>query len=324
MFYLIAQATQPAASGPYPEFSTTAGIVSVVLVAVQILKYALADVPYARRVPTWAYSVAVAVGVTAFSVFILEAMDRAFGPAVWQAVKAAAVASGFHSWVRSVRDGDTPADKSRSRQGSSQGGGGGIGGGTVGAILALVVLVPLSGCTAPQTPTDAWYHKRAAVNDANQAFLAATPALDDEDRVFYGRILQSAREALTRAETELPEGGDRFSALLNIAEAALQKWAQWETDHESADDDRTGANRSDDTPLRPEGGEVRRERGPDHARAARKDRPSGIDHRRPGRSGSRGCRGTPAAGELIGSAGSGVGAVPPALSLRLCGVVAPG
>ena len=80
------------------ELSTVGAICSATVMAVQVVKRALGDVPWARRVPTWCYSVLVAAGLTLFARFGLHSIDGDPAEIVWQAVKQAAMASGFYTW----------------------------------------------------------------------------------------------------------------------------------------------------------------------------------------------------------------------------------
>lgn len=90
--------------------------------------------------------------------------------------------------------------------------------------VAVAFLLALSAC-AGMSPTRQWANSREALTLANAAYIAASQAnrIDDEQRVYYGELLQAARASIARAEALLPEGGDQFQNYLDIASAVLVK-----------------------------------------------------------------------------------------------------
>lgn len=88
--------------------------------------------------------------------------------------------------------------------------------------LAIVLaLTTAAGCSA--TPQDRWYQQRDALNTANRIYLAHTPVMTDEQVVYYGELLQTARAQLDAAKAHLPEGGSTFDTTLDVVESILTR-----------------------------------------------------------------------------------------------------
>lgn len=185
-FHLLAQAAAPDA---YPEFATIGGIVALTLGIVQVLKYALADVPYARKLPTWLYAVGVAAALVAVSRYVLGAMDGAIGPLIWATVKAAAAASGLHAWLTHLDK--TPSDNDSPPSGSTL---------RVGAVALLAaLLLPFAGCATSggTTPLQQTVLARQAYTATlNNLSLARSLELIDDDQY---RQIEAGRQIVADA-----------------------------------------------------------------------------------------------------------------------------
>ncbi len=86
-------------------------------------------------------------------------------------------------------------------------------------LIVLFAILAVAGCAA--TPDDRWFQQREALNTANRIYLAHVPVLPDEEIVRYGELLQTARQQLDFAQSQLPEGGLGFDTALDLVETLL-------------------------------------------------------------------------------------------------------
>lgn len=86
-------------------------------------------------------------------------------------------------------------------------------------VIVLLAFASVAGCAA--TPEDRWYQQREALTTANEVYLANLPLMNDEQIVFHGELLQTARSSLEAAKTHLPEGGPAFDITLDVVESIL-------------------------------------------------------------------------------------------------------
>ena len=96
-------------------------------------------------------------------------------------------------------------------------------------LLGCLCLVGF-GCAA--TPADRWFQARAALTAAGEVFVAKAPTLSDQEIVYYGGMLQSAREFLANAREDIDTGGEQFDMLLNMVEIILGHMAALEREEE--------------------------------------------------------------------------------------------
>lgn len=86
-------------------YTTNAGIAATTLLGVEVLKRALGNVSVVMSVPTWVYSVVLAMTLTAVSKsYDLLQDEGSMLTLVLQSVMLAASASGFWTWLRSPGD----------------------------------------------------------------------------------------------------------------------------------------------------------------------------------------------------------------------------
>ena len=95
---------------------------------------------------------------------------------------------------------------------------------TTRSVLFLAIVLALTtaaGCAV--TPQDRWYQQRETLNTANRIYLAHTPVMTDEQVVYYGELLQTARGDLADATSSLPEGGSSGDTTLAVVESSLAR-----------------------------------------------------------------------------------------------------
>jgi len=79
-------------------------------------------------------------------------------------------------------------------------------------LTIVLALTTAAGCAA--SPQDRWFQQRETLNTANRIFVAHAPVMTDEQVVYYGELLQTARAQLDDAKAHLPEGGSTFDTLI--------------------------------------------------------------------------------------------------------------
>lgn len=98
-------------------YASIAGIVAGTLILVEVLKRAIGNVSVLKSVPTWVYSVAVAVGLTYTSRALGYLAEQGSTlDVLMSAVMLAASASGFWTWLRQPVDqikNSEPAERAR-------------------------------------------------------------------------------------------------------------------------------------------------------------------------------------------------------------------
>lgn len=96
--------------------------------------------------------------------------------------------------------------------------------------LILVVLL-LTACASD--PTARWAQQRVALTGAQDLMVVAnsTGRLSDADLVKAAPFVQSVRDALTLAETYLPEGGPSFDLLLDFCDSLTTRLSALDVAH---------------------------------------------------------------------------------------------
>lgn len=94
---------------------------------------------------------------------------------------------------------------------------------TLTQLVVVLLVLAAAGCAA--TPEDRWYQQRESLNTANRVYLVHVPTLNDEQIVYYGELLRTARTHLDAAKAQLPEGGSSFDATLDLIESILVRVA---------------------------------------------------------------------------------------------------
>ena len=131
-------------------FSSLSGIVASTMVAVEIIKRLLGNVPRLRRLPTWIYAVLVSAGLTAAS----AAAGWLTEPGPWyavalKAVGLAATASGFWTWLREPGDQLQDSDRAMAAKRAA------AGRPWAGLVLAGVLASTAASCAKAPSPTPA-------------------------------------------------------------------------------------------------------------------------------------------------------------------------
>lgn len=83
----------------HEQLGSITSIVATTILAVEFAKKCLGNVTWAKSVPTWIYSVVIAIGLTLVALKGLHSISGDLVELLWQAVTNAAMASGFYEWM---------------------------------------------------------------------------------------------------------------------------------------------------------------------------------------------------------------------------------
>lgn len=202
-------------------YASVAGIVGGTLIIVEVLKRAIGNVSVLKSVPTWVYSVAVAVGLTYTSRALgLLAEQGSTLDVLMSALMLAASASGFWTWLRQPADqikNSEPAERAR---------------GYFPAVLLAVALAGAASACASRNIGPELVAAQDGIHDAmKSAFegverICAPGLLPDTCRAANGAMasaLRAGRSFSVAVHSERLEGLGTFVAEVGRAIGDIQK-----------------------------------------------------------------------------------------------------
>lgn len=150
------------------------GVVVATMFLVAVFKGVLGRTPGLQRLPIWSYAVAISAGLTAFSAYVIHTLPGEPLSLIWQAIVAAALASGFREWWLAL---DKPASESSAAQRAPTASTG-DGGPTIVGSLVLMGLLGLSasGCAGLFASQPSQDQQQAKLRELKQAGLVVEQA----------------------------------------------------------------------------------------------------------------------------------------------------